>query len=94
MTWSQAFVYPSKAFRLGLEGTVGYRLLIGKDGHVRKCQVLAPSGHEILDDATCDQLKAVAHFYPARDGNGNEVEGTFDGEMIWRLPEEETPESR
>ena len=61
----RAPVYPPRCRRLGIEGTVRVRALVGEDGRVVQTLVARTSGDETLDAAA---LEAVAdwRFEPAR----------------------------
>src|SRR5687767_4629825 len=54
--------YPAEALRNEQEGTVGFRLHVGADGRVTKCNITSSSGHVSLDSATCQLLTARARF--------------------------------
>ena len=61
-------VYPEAARRANLEGKVLVRMLVGKDGKVKKV-VVEQTTLEILNDAACDAaMKAV--FTPAYNAGG------------------------
>lgn len=49
--------YPARALRLGLQGQVQLRLLLGQDGTVREIVVAVSSGHEILDSAAVAAMR-------------------------------------
>ncbi len=77
--------YPAEARRLGLEGRVVFRALIGTDGRAKSCEIVQSSGHMILDDATCVKVIDTARFEAARDANGAAVEAYFQGPFVWEL---------
>jgi protein TonB len=51
--------YPARAVRLGLQGHVQLRLLLGQDGSVREISVADSSGHEILDSAAVTAMRGL-----------------------------------
>ncbi len=61
-------VYPEPARRAGLEGKVLVRLLVGKDGKVKKVAV-EQTTLEILDDAACEAAMKFV-FTPAYNAGG------------------------
>ena len=63
--------YPREAIEKGWTGTVVAELLVGADGNVERCTIVQSSGHDVLDQKTCDVLSTRAKFTPARDVNGN-----------------------
>ncbi|MXP10030.1 energy transducer TonB [Pseudoblastomonas halimionae] len=85
-SWFSTDDYPSTAARRELEGTVGYRLTISATGKVENCTVTRSSGHSSLDRATCQLLPRSGKFTPARNAKGENVGGTYNSEIVWRLP--------
>lgn len=78
--------YPQEALRLGEQGTVAVRLLVTSAGRVGKCEVLASSGSQILDRATCNILSQRARFTPARDEKGRPTTDYYTQRIRWELP--------
>ena len=78
--------YPPAALRAGEHGRVAFRLLIGTDGRVKRCEVTASSGSQALDRTTCAILLVRARYTPARDPEGNVIEGVDNAHVTWRLP--------
>lgn len=60
LVWS----YPSQAVRLGLEGVVRIDFAISKDGSLKYAKITSTSGHEILDLAAVEALKAASPYAP------------------------------
>ncbi|HEX8625334.1 MAG TPA: energy transducer TonB [Allosphingosinicella sp.] len=81
--------YPAAAVQAGEEGAVGFRLTVGRDGRVTACSVTASSGSASLDSTTCALITRRARFQPARDHKGEPTEDSFNGRIVWRLPEPE-----
>ena len=79
--------YPSLAVRRELEGSASYALEVNARGRVDSCRVTRSTGHDVLDDATCNFISRRARFEPATDTSGAEVAGTYQGRIDWRLPE-------
>jgi protein TonB len=80
--------YPADAIRNEQQGTTAVSLTIGTDGRVSGCSVSASSGSSSLDSATCRVIRSRARFTPAKDQNGNPIQGTFSQRIRWVLPEE------
>jgi len=80
--------YPMTAIRREEQGTVAFKLSVGRRGYVTDCQIVSSSGSEALDDATCDILESRAKFEPARDGLGKRVTDEYSGRIHWELPDE------
>lgn len=56
--------YPAEALRNHWEGTVVAEVSVGPDGMPTACRILESSGHQILDDTTCNCLMQRAQFKP------------------------------
>lgn len=67
-------------------GDVGYRLVIGANGRVERCDVIAASGSSTLDAATCRLMQRRARFEPARDAEGRAVPDVVVSRASWALP--------
>jgi protein TonB len=67
--------YPMAARRMGLQGTVVLRVVVGADGAPVSVTVLQSSGHAILDTSAADTVRATWRFVPAR-RNGVPIEDT------------------
>lgn len=78
--------YPRRGITRELEGTSGYRLVVGSDGRVDACEITRSSGHSVLDGAVCSLIQRRARFDAARDGSGERVVGTYNGTVTWQLP--------
>lgn len=59
----------------GIYGAVRVALDIDATGRATACQVTSSSGHELLDEATCEAVKLHARFKPARNAEGDRVPG-------------------
>ena len=84
--WITNADYPRRGITRELEGTTGYRLVIGSNGRVSGCEITRSSGHSVLDNATCNLLTRNGRFTPARDNRGETVVGTYNGNVTWQLP--------
>ena len=87
--WLTTDDYPTRSIRERQEGRTGYRLTVDAAGRVTACAVTGPSGHTELDARACQLLPKRARFDPARDTNGAAVNGSYSGNIQWRLPPEE-----
>jgi len=61
--------YPTRARRMGLEGTVVLLLHVAADGTVASVEIASSSGHEILDRAAAEAAADRWRFEPARRGS-------------------------
>jgi protein TonB len=85
--WISTDDYPRQPLMNGIEGSVGYRLVIGTSGRVASCELTRPSGNRALDNATCRLITTRARFEPATDETGAKVLGTFTGSVRWDIPD-------
>jgi TonB family protein len=84
--WITMADYPSAAERDRKEGTVAFRLTVGKNGRTIACVITKSSGSADLDAATCKAMARRTKFAPAVDPSGNPVEGTYESRVTWKLP--------
>jgi TonB family protein len=89
--WVTGNDYPSRALRDELEGSTGFRVVIGVDGRVESCVVTSSSGSPALDEATCTNVRRRARFTPATDGTGQPVTGVYSSTVRWVVPREDPP---
>lgn len=80
--------YPFQARALAIEGRVGVRLKIGRDGLVKACSVDADAPPE-LAFGTCELILEKARFEPAMDSAGRAVEGSYRQSFRWALRDNE-----
>ncbi len=85
--WFSAEDSPGSAARKGAEGVVKVAILVGSDGSVDACEVLAGSGTKSLDRATCRAAVRNGNFAPARGANGEVVASRIELPRVrWVLP--------
>jgi TonB family protein len=77
--------YPDVAVMKGQSGRVGFALLIGEDGRVADCTIVATSGVPSLDSQACALLKTRAKFEPARDHEDKPAKDSVVGGIVWRM---------
>lgn len=85
--WVTTEDYPRIAISREYEGTTRYQVTVDANGRVQGCSIVASSGHEALDRASCDKIERRARFRPGIDRNGMEVAGTYSGSVSWQLPD-------
>lgn len=85
--WITTADYRSRWVNEELTGTARFRLEIGTSGRVTDCRVTRSTGHAALDTATCSLIQRRARFTPSRNSAGDTVPGTYEGSIVWRLPE-------
>jgi TonB family protein len=84
--------YPAEAQRQGWEGRSNVAVQVDPDGIPTGCEVVASSGHAVLDEATCRIVVRRVRFDPARDRQGRAVSGIYRHFNVrWQLPPESKP---
>ena len=78
--------YPAYAMVKGQTGRVGFALLVGEDGRVADCTIVATSGVPSLDSQACALLKVRAKFEPALGVDGKPAKDSLVGAIVWRIP--------
>lgn len=86
-SWATPNDYPARDLREGNQGVTGFRLSIGADGKVMRCEVTSSSGFPGLDRAACDKITRRARFAPATDGYGTAVAGSYSSAIRWQIPD-------
>jgi protein TonB len=76
--------YPPDAQRMGIEGVVGFRLLLDQDGNVREVKLIKPAGHG-FDEQAREALKKYK-FTPARTSDGKPVPTRIPWTYRFELP--------
>lgn len=82
--------YPASAVRAEKEGAVRIALLIGADGAVEACEIVARSGTNSLDRGTCRAAVRHGRFIAARDAKGRAIPSRIELPRVrWVLPSDE-----
>ncbi|WP_188945402.1 energy transducer TonB [Polymorphobacter multimanifer] len=76
--------YPDASLRAGEEGVTRVRFVVGTDGKVGSCEVVASSGSARLDDATCKIIIRRFRYNPAT-SNGAPVTETKTVPIRWQI---------
>ena len=79
--------YPAVSIRQGDSGTVRFAMLIGEDGRVADCTVIATSGAAALDGQACAVLRDRAKFKPALDKDGKPTKDSHLAAVKWKIRE-------
>jgi protein TonB len=78
--------YPIEAVKNHWEGTVVVDLVVAADGSPTSCSIVQSSGHQLLDETTCNLIMSRAKFAPGRDKAGNPIEShSRSPSVTWRL---------
>lgn len=75
--------YPPGARRENREGTTRYEVAVDEKGAPTGCTIIKSSGHQDLDDRTCQLVMKRAKFKPASDDTGQAVPGIFRHLVVW-----------
>ncbi len=86
ITWKD---YPNSPVRPDPwpEGRVEFRLRVNALGKVSACQITKSSGYERLDKVTCKILLRRARFKPAKNADGEAIEGSYISYIEWYVPD-------
>jgi protein TonB len=76
--------YPDASLRAGEEGVTRVSFVVGGDGKVGACNVIASSGSPRLDDATCKIIIRRFRYNPATQ-NGQPVTETKTVPIRWQI---------
>jgi len=68
-------------------GTARFSLEINASGRVTGCEITRSTGHNTLDNATCQLIAKRARFRPATDASGQAVASTYSNAISWELPD-------
>ena len=68
-------------------GTARFSLEINASGRVTGCEITRSTGHNALDNATCQLIAKRARFRPATDASGQAVASTYSNAISWELPD-------
>jgi TonB family protein len=79
--WVSTDDYPQIALQQELQGTVGFKLTIAKDGVPQACDIEQSSGHAVLDETTCKLLVQRARFAP------DNAASSYRSRVSWRIPQ-------
>jgi TonB family protein len=77
--------YPRRAKRAGAQGSVTISYVVGSEGRVTRCDVIASSGNDDLDRTTCRLATKRFRYSPARDSKDLAMEETITRVFEWYL---------
>lgn len=86
--------YPPLALRLHHQGVATVELTVDTDGELTNCRPAISTGYAELDQATCNILRARAHYAPAKDDAGQRIGYVYRLHFRWVLPSSQPPPSR
>jgi TonB family protein len=78
--------YPKSAVRKGEQGASFIRWEVGVDGKVVRCAVERSSGSRALDQVSCQKIKELGSYDPARDNAGAPIPTFMTRRVDWSLP--------
>lgn len=84
--WVTTDDYPPAARREKLEGETEIKVDVSERGKVADCTIISSSGHEILDQAVCLNVRNRANFKPAVDSDGKSTSGVWISRTRWQVP--------
>ncbi|MCX8477342.1 MAG: energy transducer TonB [Sphingomonas sp.] len=84
-SWFESADYPREAARLGLDGSVQFRLDVDAAGRIGGCHILARTNPDDFADATCRAILKRARFEPALDAQQKPVRSFFVGSTRFKI---------
>lgn len=84
-TWVTGRDYPPAAFKRREQGVARFVLSIDASGKPSGCVIMASTGSNDLDVATCSLVMRRAEFLPARDEFDRVMSGSYSGAVRWIL---------
>jgi TonB family protein len=78
-------MYPKRALAAREEGLVGFIVKIDAAGSPTSCQVTHTSGHQLLDQETCQLIMVHANF-KRPEGISLSQQRSYEGVVNWKLP--------
>ena len=83
--WFTDSDYPSDALAAGEQGDVIARMNVSATGTVTECEVVASSGSNSLDSATCNSALRVGRFNPAIAPGSQPTPSVRIVRVVWRI---------
>jgi protein TonB len=90
-SWVTPSDYPAKAMSDRAQGNAEFRLSVDTSGRADACGILASSGSQELDVATCELILARARFKPAIGPDGKPVRFEYSSAVRWTVSDDHTP---
>ena len=84
--WVTTDDYRSSWINREMAGVASFKVQVGADGRAEACLITKSSGHDALDQATCDLISKRARFEPAKNSKGEKVSGIYASSVRWQLP--------
>jgi hypothetical protein len=77
--------FPTEAQRMKPRSSLQYELMIDEKGEVAGCEIVAPSGAQVLDETGCQIIAGSAKFRPASDASGKPVRSAWvTPPLVWK----------
>ncbi|MXO61503.1 energy transducer TonB [Qipengyuania oceanensis] len=81
--WFSHYDVPARNLNNPAIRPVRFRLDVGPAGRVIGCAILDSNGFEDVDEGICRAASERARFAPARNGQGQPIEGYYVGKISW-----------
>ncbi len=82
-SWVKNTDYPDKAFQMGKQGIVNFRLSVDASGVPTACHIQQSSRGKDFDEATCKIMMRSARFSPAIDAKGVPMESFYRHTIVF-----------
>lgn len=85
-TWWVTFAdYPKSELDAGKVGLTTVAVSVGINGLVQTCRLVKSSGSSVLDSETCRLITKRGKFFPAKNKDGNTIDGLYFIDIDWRF---------
>lgn len=77
--------YPMDLLERGVQGSVGFLMIVDAAGALQECRVIETSGTPALDEATCAVIRRRGRFQPAQDHQGKPMAALTYQRVNWQI---------
>ena len=78
--------FPLLALAKRRAGNTEFALIVGRDGKVQRCMLIASSGFADLDEQACSVMTDRPQFEPATDSTGKTIPAVVRARIAWVNP--------
>ncbi|MDB5724296.1 MAG: hypothetical protein JWQ16_1050 [Novosphingobium sp.] len=75
--------YPKELRETGIAGTTWTKVIVGANGRALSCEIERSSGNTVLDDKACEIIMRRHRYRPARNAQGQPIQGRYDFDIFW-----------
>ncbi len=83
--WITPADYPRDLLGARMDGVVGFRTTVSKEGRAVYCQITSTNRPQMFDDTVCVAILRNARFNPALDAEGQPTVGFYSNQMRFQV---------